>query len=606
MKKAHWKRFAEIIESQIRAEKKEFAVAILCMLGFTTSQLISPWPLKLIFDHLLLEKPLPASLSFLSPIFEDDKVVSLLILSSAIAFIAIFKAFFSYFQLYITSQIGYKIVYTIQRELFVHLQTLSLSFHHKARGGELLKRVTGDTTILKDVFSEWVLTFSSALLVLLGMGTVMLFLNWKLSLIVFATLPFLLVSLFYLHKKMRATSKKQRKQEGKIAARLNEILTSVSLVQAFGRQKFEEQQFKKQAQETLEQSIRTARMEAASERMVEVVTTVGTVGVVAFGALEVFKGALLPGELLIFTSYVSNIYKPVRNLVKLTTRFSKALASAERIAQLLEVKPEIQDAPWAVPARELRGEIVFWHVSFGYENGKDILKNVSFTISPGQQVALVGTSGAGKSTVVSLLLRLFDPTNGMIRLDSLNVKDYTQASIREHIAVVFQDSMLFASTIRDNIAYGKPDAMFKEIQEAAKHAHAHEFIMNLAAGYDTVIGERGATLSGGQRQRICLARALIKPSSILVLDEPTSSLDAESEALICDTVRSLRGKKTIVVISHHFSSLVQESDQILVFTHGEIIEQGTHAELLRSEGYYSKLSHLQTNKHSSHSLLTEV
>lgn len=572
--------------------KGAFFLSILCMLGFTLAELLTPWPIKIIFDHILLDKPLSLSFSFLKGIFEEGKVVPLIVISLMILLIAIFRGAFSYLQIYITSRIGYQMVYALRRELFTHIQRLSLSFHSRARSGELLTKITGDTNALRELFAESTLAFLSHILTVIGMFVIMFAMNWKLSLIVLTTLPILFYALFHLYGKIKASAKKQRRKEGKIASRISEILTSISMVQAFGRERYEEERFVTESTQTLEESIRTAQLEAASTRFVEIISAIGIWGGILFGSLEVIKGHMTPGDVLVFASYLTNIYKPIKNMAKLSARFSKAMVSAERIGEILEIEPEIEDDPNAVEASGLKGEIVFDQVSFNYQDGKPVLKDISFSISPGEQVALVGVSGAGKSTIANLILRLYDPQEGIISIDGMDIRQYKRESLRREIGIVLQDSILFGTTIRENISYGKHDATMEEIEDAAKQAHAHEFISALPEGYDTIIGERGSTLSGGQRQRISLARALIKIPSILILDEPTSAVDAESARLIEEAVKRLQEGKTCLVIVHQFSS-IKDFDQILVLKSGDVVERGNHDELLNLRGYYYQLYQLQ-------------
>ncbi|HLF86611.1 MAG TPA: ABC transporter ATP-binding protein, partial [Nitrospiria bacterium] len=529
---------------------------------------------------------------FLKGIFEEGKVVPLIVISLMILLIAVFRGAFSYLQIFMTSRIGYQMVYALRRELFTHIQRLSLSFHSRARSGELLTKITGDTNALRDLFAESALAFLSHLLTVIGMFAIMFVMNWKLGFIVLATFPVLFYALFHLYGKIKASSKKQRKKEGKIASRISEILTSISMVQAFGRERYEEERFVAESAQTLEESIRTAQLEAASARFVEIISAIGIWGGILFGSLEVIKGHMTPGDVLVFASYLTNIYKPIKNLAKLSARFSKAIVSAERIGEILEIEPEIEDDPNAVEAYGLKGEIVFDQVSFNYQDGKQVLKDISFSILPGQRVALVGISGAGKSTIASLILRLYDPQDGMILIDGMDIRRYKRESLRREIGIVLQDSILFGATIRENISYGKHDATMEEITDAAKQAHAHEFISTLPEGYDTIIGERGSTLSGGQRQRISLARALIKRPSILILDEPTSAVDAKSAQLIEEAVKRLQEGKTCLVIVHQFSS-IKDFDQILVLKNGDVVERGNHDELLNLRGYYYQLYQLQ-------------
>ncbi|MFQ5949605.1 MAG: ABC transporter ATP-binding protein [Nitrospiria bacterium] len=592
MKKKKSSRFKQVVLNHLRQVKGSLFFAVFCMLGFTATELLTPWPLKIIFDYILLEKSVPPFFSFLEEMLQKERFLSLVIMSSAILFIALFRGIFSYFQIFITSRIGFQLVYTLRRELFGHLQRLSLSFHNRTKSGEILTKITGDTKVLRDVFAESALIFTAHLMTIIGMFVVMFVISWQLTLIVLTTFPILTYTLFYLYQKIKASAKKQRKQEGKVASRISELLTMVPLVQAFGREEHEERQFDTDSAQTLEESIRTARMVAATTRTVEIISACGIFAAVLFGSLQVLKGLMTPGDILIFAAYLTNMYNPLKKVAGLSTKFSKAMASAERISEILEIAPEIQDRPHAIRAENLKAEILFKDVSFDYGDGREILKNVSFVISPGQRVALIGASGAGKSTIISLILRLYDPQEGGILIDGVDIKDYQRESLRREVGIVLQDSVLLGATIKENISYGKPDATEAEIEEAARQAHAHNFIMALPEGYEAIIGERGSTLSGGQRQRICLARAMIKRPSILILDEPTSAVDAESELLIRDAIAHLQKGKTTLMIAHNFSS-IKGADQILVLKDGEMIERGTHDQLLNLKGYYYDLFRLQ-------------
>src|SRR2546425_683246 len=388
-------------------------------------------------------------------------------------------------------------------------------------------------------------------------------LNWKVSLIPLATMPFLRFSLFHLYRKPKSSVKKQKRQEGKVASRMTEVLSAIPLVQAFAREKYEEEKFDAVTEKTLQESIRIARLEAAATRSSQIITSLGTAAAVLFGALQVLHGKMMPGELVMVVVYLNNLYKPLRVMAKLSTDFSKAMASADRIAEVLDLEPEIQDRPDAIEAERLNGKIVFENVSFDYGDGKDVLRDISFSVSPGQSLALVGVSGAGKSTIVSLILRLYEPQQGTIFIDGVNIQVYRRESLRREIGIVPQNSILFGATIRENIAYGNPEASLEEIVAAAKAANAHEFIRELENGYDSVIGERGATLSGGQQQRIAIARALIRNAPILILDEPMTGLDVESEAKVREALDRLMSAKTCLMITHDLQSIA-DADLVLV------------------------------------------
>jgi len=494
--------FQQIFRRHLRRVRGRLALAAVCTLGVSVTELLKPWPLKIVLDHGILQHPLPRSLHLLQGLVDGDRVMFLAVAAAGILLIALCDGVFSYFQIFITSSVGYRMVYALRRELFAHLQSLSLSFHNHARSGDLLTRIAGDTNTLKDVFAESILQFASYALTIIGMFAIMFSLSWRMSLIAMATLPLLGYSLFHLYRKTKASAKKQKKQEGKVASRMSEVLTAIPLVQAFSRERYEEEQFDAVTAKSLQESIRIARLEAAATRSSELITALGTAVAVLFGAMQVLNGQMMPGELVLVVSYLTNMYKPLRKLAKLSSDLSKAMASADRISEVLDIEPEIQDAPDAIDAGRLRGEIAFQRVSFDYGDGRDVLRDVSFAVPPGRRLALVGASGAGKSTIVSLILRLYEPQQGTIFLDGIEIQHFTRESLRRQIGLVLQQSILFGATIRENIVYGKPEASEGEIVAAAQAANADEFIRELEDGYDTVIGERGATLSGGQRQRI--------------------------------------------------------------------------------------------------------
>ena len=581
-------RFRQLFVANLREVKGRLLFAALCTLGATAAELLKPWPLKVILDHVILDKPIPPLLRALRGVLAVGKVPLLMEAAAGIVLIALTGGLFSYFQIFITSSIGYKMVYALRREMFTHLQTLSLAFHNRARSGDLLTKIAGDTNTLKDVFADSILKFTSYVLTVVGMLAIMVAIDWKIGLIAFATLPFLAYSLLHLYRKTKLSVKTQKKQEGKVASRMSEVLQAVPLVQAFARERYEAEQFDAVTQETVRESIRVARLEAAATRSSEIITALGTAAAVLFGAFQVLQGRMLPGELVLVVGYLTNMYKPIRQLAKLSTDVSKAMAAAERVSEILEIEPEILDRPDAIPATDLKGEIVFRDVSFDYGDGKDVLRNISFSVSPGQRLALVGVSGAGKSTIVSLILRLYEPQRGTILIDGRDLRQYKRASLRRHIGIVLQQSLLFGATIRENIAYGKPKATLQEIAAAARAANADEFICQLEHGYDTVIGERGATLSGGQRQRIAIARALIRDAPVLILDEPMTGLDGESEAKVREALDRLMAGKTCIVITHDLQS-VADADQVLVLEGGGIVDRGTHAELAARSGRYRQL-----------------
>ena len=578
----------QIVISHLLKMKSKVLIASLSLVGIILTEVLTPWPLKIIFDYILLNKPLPDFLGYLDPVLQSGTWEALVILSCSIAGIALLNGSFSYFQTYMTARVGHELVYSLRRELFSHLQQLPLSFHTRSRTGELLSRVSDDTSILKDVFTEWTLTLFANLLTVLSMMTIMLWLNWQLSLVVLANIPVLFFCLYILNKKIKAIVNRQRNQEGKMATQVSEVLSSITLVQVFGREEYEDDLFEAQSAKNREEGIRTARTTAAVSKLVILISAVGKAATVLFGAFFVLNNSMTPGDLLIFVSYVSSLFKPLRQMARLSAKFSRAFVSARRISDILSIRPNILDQPNAINAENFRGDIQFQDVSFGYASQAPVLHHLSFHVLPGQRIAIVGASGAGKSTTINLLLRLYEAQQGSILIDGRDIHAYTRESLRREIGIVLQDTILTGASIRENISYGKPQATVEEVEAAAKLALAHDFIMELPDQYDTILSERGGTLSGGQRQRICLARAIIKRPSILILDEPTSAVDPLSKALIRETVKQIQQGRTTLFIAHEFCEM-EQFDQILVFKDGRIVEHGPHHDLMKLNGHYCEL-----------------
>ena len=561
----------------LRPHWRALLAAWLCTLGMSAMELLRPWPMKVIFDVIL---GAPAKRTFLDllPFRGASSGVLLASLAISILIIAVLSGLFAYAQAYVITSVGQRVVAAIRRQLYSHIQRLSHSFHDTHHSGDLLMRLTGDIGLLRELMVGSGLDLGDRLVVLLGMIGIMVWMDWQLSLIALGILPFLVIAVSRFSGRIRRTAKEQRRNESQIASILSERISAIKIVQAFTREAHEDEGFSRQDEASLKAGLRASRLEMSLNRLVELLVAVATCGVVWFGVRRVLAGVLTPGDLLVFTAYLTGLYKPVRKLASLTSRISKATACGERIISILETEPQVRDAPDAIVAPPFRGEITFEEVEFRYLPDEPVLNGISFTIKPGQTAALVGPSGVGKSTVANLLLRFYDPQKGRVLVDGTDIRRYTLASLREQVAVVLQEPLLFNTSVRDNIAYGNLDASMEEIVSAARAANAHDFIQELEDGYGTVLSERGGSLSRGQRQRIAIARALIRNAPIVVLDEPMTGLDADSEARVQEALRRLTRGKTCLLITHNLEA-AERADLVLVLRRSGIAERGRHPDL---------------------------
>lgn len=576
---------------QIRKQSSLLALAGVGLVAEVFARLLAPWPLKLVFDYILLSGAHNAELDW--PLLRAASPnMLLLILAIAIVVTAGLRAISAYISLVGLSLAASRIITEVRAELYTHLQRLSLSFHYKAKSGDLITRITSDIDRLRDVTVTATLPLLINTLTLFGMVAVMFLLDWELAVIAMAVLPLFVLSSLKLTQRIQKVARQQRKRESAMAATAAEAMGAIKVVQALSLEGRLEAIFASDNRQSLEDSARTQQLSAGLQRTVEILVAIATALVLWRGVALVQQGAATPGDLLVFITYLKTAFKPTRQLAKHVANISKAAASGERIVDLLDIVPAVRDKRGAITAQPFKGDVRFRRVHFAYDSAKTVLENVSFEAKAGQRIALVGPSGGGKSTLVSLLLRLYDPLSGQVCIDGRDIRDYQLDSLRGQISIVLQDSVLFGATIRDNIAYGSLGATDAEIEQAARLANAHDFILSLPEGYDTLISERGSTLSGGQRQRIAIARAAVRKAPIVILDEPTVGLDNKSEKAVSEALARLTQGSTTFLITHDLRASTAFA-QILYIADGQVIERGTHPELMQLGQHYAALYQMQ-------------
>ena len=583
MAKRHWS-----ITPLLRPYRKTFFLALLAAIGEGVANLLDPWPLKIVLDNVFQSRKIHGWLNtIILRITGSDKLAIVEFAAIAALVIAIFGAVASYAEKSLTTTTGQWVMHDLRRTLYSHIQRLSLAFHDRKQTGDLVSRVTSDIDAIQSFIASNLLGALIDVITLIGMISVMFYINWRFTLIALSVAPPLFLVIFHYTRRIKQASRDVRHKEGEMVSVIQEVLSSMRLVKAFAREDYERQRLENQSLETVEIALRARKMKARLTPMVEIIVAVGTTLVLWFGARMVMNNTLSAGSLILFIAYLGKMYKPMQDLSKMTDSYAKASTGYERIREVLETERDVRDLPGARKIASACGDIEFDHVSFGYQSGQEILRDVSFHVEPGQVVALVGPTGAGKTTIVSLIARFYEPTEGVVKIDGTDVRLIEQRSLRGQISFVLQETLLFHGTIWENIAYGKPEATREEILRAAKLANAHEFIEKIPDSYDALVGERGVTLSGGQRQRIAIARAIIRGAPILILDEPTTGLDAISEKLVFEALDRLMENKTCIVIAHRLST-IERAASILVVKDGSIVEQGTHQQLLESGGLYAE------------------
>jgi ABC-type multidrug transport system fused ATPase/permease subunit len=588
-----------LISELIRPYRVALFVILSAMFVETLMTLAAPWPLKVILDNVAGSHHLPKFLErFLASAFGSTlghgKMEIAAFAAVCVVLIAVFGSVASYIDNYYTESVGQWVAHDLRMKTYDHLQRLSLTYYDTHQTGALLSTMTNDIQTIQSFASSSTLGIVVDLFTILEMLGLMFWLNWDFALIAVGITPFLLFFVSRFKRAVKTATREVRARQSDIVSVVTQGLESERVIKAFGRQDLEEAQLGQVSRATVEAALKARRVKSLLSPIVNVTVALCTGFVLWRGASLILAEAMTVGSLTVFLAYLTKFFKPVQDLAKMTNTIAQTAIGVERVQAILETETIIPERPDAKAPGPFLGAITFDRVVFAYDAEAPVLRDVSFGISPGEMVGIVGPTGGGKSTVVSLIPRFYDPTGGAISIDGADIRDFTIRGLRDQIGFVLQDTVLFRGTVRDNIAYGRPGATDQEIAEAAKLANADEFIARMPHGYETLVGERGQTLSGGQRQRIGIARAIIRNNPILILDEPTAALDTESERLVIEALERLMKGRTVITIAHRLST-IRDANKIIVLKGGVVAEQGTHSELMALRGEYAELYNIQVN-----------
>jgi ATP-binding cassette subfamily B protein len=576
----------------VRKQRRKLVGGMAFGLVYAVARVVEPWPLKVVFDQVLFHKPARGSWNQIFTVFGSSPYD--ILAASAVLLVAagLVRGVAYYYEDFLLSTAAQQIVYRIRARLYAHLHRLPVAFHQRRRSGDTLVRLSADIVVLRDMLVDSVVNIGTGIVMVFLMLAVMFAVDPVLTVLAIGSMPLVAILSALFGRSIRSTSRKQRKKEGQVASVMHEALGAAAVVQLYGAEEREQERFRAVNRRSLKHGIKATRLEARMNQGVELALTAATVVVLWAGTLRALHGAITPGELVVFISYLRAAYRPLRRASKTVQRSAKASAAAERIVELLETEPELTDAADAVPAPRFAGRIAYEDVSFGYEPGRTVVHGVSAVIEPGSTVAVVGATGSGKSTLVNLVPRLFDPTGGRVTIDARDLRTLTLQSIRDQISLVQQETVLFGLTIAENIRYGCPEATDEEVKQAAEAAGLSEFIAELPDGFDTVLTERGASLSGGQRQRVAIARAFVRQTPILLLDEPTTGLDPVGRRGVIEALQHLMHESTTLVVTHDME-LARNADEIIVLEQGRVIDRGTYAGLSERSQEFRTLAGLQ-------------